>query len=161
MPPRSPLGRFLPTGRPPPEEPDRNSGRGASESEPHRRPQQPGARAAHFFDLGGPSHYSGNYLIGFEHCARPSALSLDLMPSASPRERVSTRASPRCEPPGEDPKAHSSSSHSSSSHSLLSSSSSSPSSAARRRARMAVTLTPPSVNGCSLFLGDSETITWA
>ena len=24
--------------------------------------------AAHFFDLGGPSHYSGNYLIGFEHC---------------------------------------------------------------------------------------------
>ena len=20
------------------------------------------------FDLGGPSHYSGNYLIGFEHC---------------------------------------------------------------------------------------------
>ena len=23
---------------------------------------------AHFFDLGGPSHYSGNYLIGFEHC---------------------------------------------------------------------------------------------
>ena len=27
--------------------------------------------AAHFFDLGGPSHYSGNYLIGFEHCAAP------------------------------------------------------------------------------------------
>jgi hypothetical protein len=26
-------------------------------------------RPAHFFDLGGPSHlYSGNYLIGFEHC---------------------------------------------------------------------------------------------
>ena len=25
MPPRSPLGRFLPTGRPPPEEPDRNN----------------------------------------------------------------------------------------------------------------------------------------
>ena len=24
--------------------------------------------AAHFFDLGGPSHYSGSYLIGFEHC---------------------------------------------------------------------------------------------
>jgi hypothetical protein len=24
---------------------------------------------AHFFDLGGPSHYSGNYPIGFEHCA--------------------------------------------------------------------------------------------
>jgi hypothetical protein len=24
--------------------------------------------AAHFFDLGGPSHYSGNYPIGFEHC---------------------------------------------------------------------------------------------
>ena len=24
--------------------------------------------AAHFFDLRGPSHYSGNYLIGFEHC---------------------------------------------------------------------------------------------
>jgi hypothetical protein len=24
--------------------------------------------AVHFFDLGGPSHYSGNYLIGFEHC---------------------------------------------------------------------------------------------
>ena len=25
---------------------------------------------AHFFDLGGPSHYSGNYVdpIGFEHC---------------------------------------------------------------------------------------------
>ena len=23
---------------------------------------------AHFFDLGGPSHYSGYYLIGFEHC---------------------------------------------------------------------------------------------
>ena len=23
---------------------------------------------AHFFDLGGPSHYSGNYPIGFEHC---------------------------------------------------------------------------------------------
>ena len=31
------------------------------------------APAAHFFDLGGPSHYSGNYLIGFEHCA-PCAL---------------------------------------------------------------------------------------
>ena len=26
------------------------------------------AGSAHFFDLGGPSHYSGNYLIGFEHC---------------------------------------------------------------------------------------------
>ncbi len=25
-------------------------------------------RTAHFFDLGGPSHYSGNYPIGFEHC---------------------------------------------------------------------------------------------
>ena len=27
-----------------------------------------GRGAAHFFDLGGPSQYSGNYLIGFEHC---------------------------------------------------------------------------------------------
>ena len=50
-------------------------------------------------------------------------------------------------------------SHSSSSHSSESSSSSSPARAARR-ARIAATLRPPSVMGCSAFLGASETMTF-
>jgi len=74
-----------------------------------RRPQRgcpPGGRApshysgncligfehcgAHFFDLGGPSHYSGNYLIGFEHCAH-AALPRGAMPAAQ-RARETRRA---------------------------------------------------------------------
>ena len=37
---------------------------------------------AHFFDLGGPSHYSGNYPIGFEHCGLLLRVSVRAYPRA-------------------------------------------------------------------------------